>query len=328
MRKLFFVLGLFLIALWFLTRPTVAPDNFVYGVTFSLPYARDTLGLDWQKAYLAILDDLKARHLRVPAYWTEIEREKGKYNFEDMDYMVREAGKRGVNLVLAVGEKLPRWPECFFPDWAGKISIEDRHRHFLEYLTRVVERYRGDTHIHYWQLENEPFLPFGECKNYDGRFVDAEISRVKSLDARPIIISDSGELSVWTQAYSRADVFGTTMYRTIENKYLGNFTYPLRPGYFRMKARLIRYIFGAKPIIVVELQEEPWTHKRPPDVPVESQLQLMNSNVFKDNIDYEKATGFQEVYLWGVEWWYWLKDKHNKPEMWDEAKKLFKEGKL
>ena len=73
MRKFLFVFGLFLIAFWFLTQPLTAPANFVYGVTFSLPYARDTLGLDWQKAYLAVLDDLKVGHIRIPAYWTELE---------------------------------------------------------------------------------------------------------------------------------------------------------------------------------------------------------------------------------------------------------------
>ena len=31
----------------------------------------------------------------------------------------------------------------------------------------------------------------------------------------------------------------------------------------------------------------------------------------------------KEFYLWGAEWWYWMKEKQNKPEIWDEAKKLF-----
>jgi len=27
--------------------------------------------------------------------------------------------------------------------------------------------------------------------------------------------------------------------------------------------------------------------------------------------------------LWGGEWWYWMKEKQNQPEIWQEAKKLF-----
>ena len=116
------------------------------------------------------------------------------------------------------------------------------------------------------------------------------------------------------------------MYRTIWNKYIGSFTYPLPPGYFRMKTRLVQYLYGKKPIIVVELQAEPWADKMPEDMPLEMQERLMNVQKFNENILYEKETGFQEVYLWGVEWWYWLKEKHAKPELWEEAKKLFRES--
>jgi len=33
--------------------------------------------------------------------------------------------------------------------------------------------------------------------------------------------------------------------------------------------------------------------------------------------------GLSTFYLWGGEWTYWLKKTQNKPEIWDEAKKLF-----
>lgn len=48
----------------------------------------------------------------------------------------------------------------------------------------------------------------------------------------------------------------------------------------------------------------------------------MNISQFKENIDYAKAVGFPENYLWGAEWWYWLKVKHNDPRYWQEVKKL------
>lgn len=328
MKKFFFFIGLILIAVWFLSRPVPAPENIVYGVTFSLPYARTTLDLDWKIAYRAILDDLQVKHLRIPAYWTEHETEQGKYNFSDLDFMLGEAKKSGADVILAIGQKLPRWPECHIPRWARNLPRQDRHRYFLQYLETVILRYRKDTAIRYWQLENEPFLPFGECEGYDRRFLDVALSRLAALDDRPVIITDSGELSIWAPAYKRADIFGTTMYRTIWNKYVGTFTYPLRPGYFRMKARLMQYLFGKKPIIVVELQAEAWNQKMPQEVSLETQYALMNPKVFRENIEYERQTGFSEVYLWGVEWWYWLKEKYEKPEIWDEAKKLFQEQKL
>lgn len=327
MKRLFFFLGLVLIAIWYLSRPFSPPENFIYGVTFSVPYAKTTLGLgeDWRRAYIAILDDLRVKHLRIPAYWNEYEPEKAKYKFGDLDFMLREAEKRGTDVILAVGQKLPRWPECHIPAWASAESRQDRHRDFLAYLKVVVERYRNNRVIRYWQIENEAFLPFGECGEYDSRFLDVEISYLRALDSRSIVVTDSGELSIWIQAYSRADVFGTTIYRTVWNKYAGTFTYPLRPGYFRMKQRLMELIYGQKPIIVVELQAEPWAPRMVPDVPLEIQTQLMDERILEEHIAYERATGIKEVYLWGVEWWFWLKEKHDKPELWKKAKELFQE---
>ena len=51
----------------------------------------------------------------------------------------------------------------------------------------------------------------------------------------------------------------------------------------------------------------------------------MNLEQFKKNIEFAKKTGLKEFYLWGAEWWYWMKEKQNKPEIWNEAKKLFQD---
>ncbi|MBI2639897.1 MAG: beta-galactosidase [Candidatus Sungbacteria bacterium] len=317
------LIGLILIAIWFLSRPVPVPDSVLYGVTFSAPYARDTLNLDWKETYIAILDDLGVKHLRIPVYWDEYEPKESEFDFSDLDFMLQEAERRGVDVILAVGEKLPRWPECHIPSWVSEKSRQERHAYLLSFLGEILNRYRERQVLRYWQIENEPFLPFGECKDYDARFIDVEISRFRALDDRPIVVTDSGELSIWAPAYSRSDIFGTTLYRTVWNEFLGNFTYPLRPGYFRMKARLVEMIYGKKPIIIVELQAEPWMAEFPSEKNLNEQLSLMNPEKLKRNVEYARATGFHEVYFWGVEWWYWLKKEHEKPEMWDEAKRLF-----
>jgi hypothetical protein len=48
----------------------------------------------------------------------------------------------------------------------------------------------------------------------------------------------------------------------------------------------------------------------------------MDFKKFKENIDFAKKTGLDTIYLWGVEWWYWLKEKGNESIL-DEAKTLF-----
>ena len=50
------------------------------GVTFSKAYA-ESLGLDWQKTYLAIIDDLKVENIRLIAQWNEVEPEFNQFNF-------------------------------------------------------------------------------------------------------------------------------------------------------------------------------------------------------------------------------------------------------
>jgi hypothetical protein len=39
------------------------------------------------------------------------------------------------------------------------------------------------------------------------------------------------------------------------------------------------------------------------------------------NMDFAKKSGFSEVYLWGVEWWYYMKERHNDSTYWDEMRK-------
>ena len=43
----------------------------------------------------------------------------------------------------------------------------------------------------------------------------------------------------------------------------------------------------------------------------------------RHNIEFAEKTGFDKFYLWGAEWWYWLKEKQGRPEIWDEARAVF-----
>ena len=48
----------------------------------------------------------------------------------------------------------------------------------------------------------------------------------------------------------------------------------------------------------------------------------MDITKFNDILEYARATRFEEQYLWGVEWWYYMKE-NGHPEFWDRAKELF-----
>jgi hypothetical protein len=295
------------------------------GVTFSSRYASD-IGLDWRKTYLAALDELEIRKIRIPVYWDLAEKNEGQYDFSDIDWQLSEAQKRDVEVILVVGQKVPRWPECAIPEWA-KTSDQKRKESLLKFIEVAINRYKNNPEIRYWQVENEPFLLFGICPKPDGNLLDSEIALVRRIDAsRKIITTDSGELSLWIQAAKRADIFGTTMYRNIYKEGWGYYTYPIGPRFFRFKYGLINLWAGQENAIVVELQAEPWIKGWTVQAPIEEQYKSMNAEKLQENVAYARKVGFPQIYLWGVEWWYWLKTEKNHPEVWDTAKVLFNEN--
>jgi len=304
-------------------KPPIAKET-TWGVNFSQKHAK-LLKLEWKEAYLALLDDLKVKNIKVAAHWDLLEPEDGNFYFEDLDWQINEAEKRGAKILLAIGMKTPRWPECHMPEWAKNLGKEKQQEKILEMLQNIVLRYKDSPTIKYWQVENEPFFPFGDCQWVDKSFLREEVNLVKSLDIlkRPVIISDSGEGSLWISAARFGDIVGTTMYKKVWFRQLGIYIYyPTPPSFFWKKAQLIRKIFK-KDVMVVELQAEPWGPKLLYDSPLEEQKKTMDLEQFKTNIDFARRTGLKEFYLWGSEWWFWMKKSQNDSQIWDEAKNLF-----
>lgn len=324
LKKIFVIFIIILFLTFLLSRGHIYDKTELeYGITFSKKQAQD-LNLDWQEMYLAILDELLVKKLRLPAYWNEIEPKNNIYTWDDLDWQIKQAEQRKVEIILAVGGRLPRWPECHFPDWANQLSIQERENKILAYIERVISRYKNYNAIIAWQVENEPFLThFGDCPELNKKFLDKEISLVRQLDNRPIVITDSGELSVWIPSAKRADIFGTTMYRDTYSKHLKRYIhYPISPGFFRFKKNITHLFAQPKEWIVIELQAEPWGPAPYQYLSKEEKDRTMNLEKFREIIEFAHLAGFKEFYLWGVEWWYWERSE-GRPEMWNEAKLLF-----
>ena len=113
---LLFIAGLFLLSL------KSAPKKIIYGVSFNTPYAWE-LGLNPREVYTDVLDDLGVRHLRLAAHWSMVEAERDRFDFSELDYQISEAEKRGAEVILGVGRRLPRWPECHVPRWVHVQTI-------------------------------------------------------------------------------------------------------------------------------------------------------------------------------------------------------------
>ncbi|MBT4153477.1 MAG: hypothetical protein HOE53_02400 [Candidatus Magasanikbacteria bacterium] len=292
-----------------------------YGISFSQEYA-GSLGLDWRVAYTAMLEELSPKYVRIAAMWKQVEPEKFVYDFSEVDFMMDEAAKHGTKVTLVVGQKAPRWPECHVPQWLD-YGQEVSKEHLLSYVEAVVERYKTHEALELWQIENEAFIhfTFGECEGYLEDAIYEEIELVKSLDTEhKILVTDSGELGLWRKAAKAGDYFGTTLYRIVRTPGGTIINYDwLPPAVYRWKAFLTGV--DKETFFIAELQGEPWfTDGNPTNTDIEQQELTMNPERLQKHIDYANRIGAKRVYLWGVEWWQFMRTQHDDARYWDIAK--------
>ena len=313
-----------LLVIFFLAQKEI-PQTIEYGMSFNTMYATE-LGLDWRETYDAILDELKVKHLRLAAHWPMVESSQSDYNFAELDYQINRATEAGADVILGVGRRLPRWPECHIPEWAHKLSLEEAQAAQLAYMEQVINRYKNNPTIVYWQVENEPYLEvfaYDHCGELDVNFLDEEIALVKRLDpGKPVLVTDSGNLGLWYNAYKKGDAFGTSVYVHFWNPEFGQFRTVLPPFVYRVKENLLAIIYGRKPTMLIELSAEPWLIAPVTAVPIEMQFTRMDVKKFADILSYAEKTRYEKQYLWGAEWWYWL-NKQGHSEMWEMGKSVY-----
>ena len=173
-----------------------------------------------------------------------------------------------------------------------------------------------------WQVENEPLLnSFGVCPPADAGFLAKEVALVKSLDSRPVMVTGSGELSLWTRETKLGDDFGATLYRVVWDIKTGYFHYFFWTWFYNWRLAL-----NHKPTnqaIIAELQAEPWSPNGGLyNFPVAEANKSFDIEQFKANLQYAINLNWQSAYLWGVEWWYYEKQQGNSA-YWDLAKQMF-----
>lgn len=314
---------------FFLLKHPVPQKELNYGVTFSNIYA-EQLGLDWRDAYIKTLDDLKVKNIRLVAYWTDIEAEQDSFDYSKIRWQVEEAQKRDINVLLTVGRKVPRYPECFEPSWWKDIQDERiRDIELYEYVKRSIIELKGYDAIKMWQIENEPYWPFGDCKYpIKTETLKKEIALVRNLDSREILVQDSGEGGYWLATYRLGDKLGISMYRKIWYDFWGllfnefiYFQYPLAYWSYKLKADVIGIPY--EDIYVTELQGEPWGPGINSSLSNEEKDMSMSRQDFINTLSYAQKAGFKNLYFWGVEWWLWEKEHNNNPFFWDAAKAIF-----
>jgi hypothetical protein len=310
------------VAQWYIAKHK--GEQMSYGVTFVPDYAR-YYDLDPQRVLGAILNDLHVKQVRLVSYWDDIEPTPGNYDFSELDAEFAQAQKAGVKVSLAIGLRQPRWPECHMPNWANVESKPKWTAQLNAFITKVIERYRDNSTLDSYQLENEFFMKvFGICTNFDRDRLVNEFNMVKLLDTiHPVIISRSNNWVGIPTGQPRPDKFGISIYKRVWDKTITHryFEYPLPAWFYATLAGWGELLTG-KNMIIHELQAEPWV----PDgfelktAPLSEQNKSMNAERLKARFEYARATGMREIDLWGAEYWYWRKVHFGDPGLWNVAK--------
>lgn len=311
------------VAQWYINKHSKEP--LVLGTTFVSDYA-ESFGLDPKETLEAAFSDLGMRQVRLVSYWKKIEPTPGQYDFSGLDWQFDMAEKYGAKVSLAVGMRQPRWPECHEPKWLDIAGPENTWKPQLyAYMEAVVKRYKDRPSLISYQLENEFFMEvFGECKNFDRTRLVEEFNLIKEWDpTHPIIISRSNNWIGLPLGDPRPDQFAISVYKRVWDAAFTHryYEYPLPAGFYSMLAGWAEILTG-KSMVIHELQAESWTPNglNIKDISIEEQYKSMNPERMKKRIDYGVDTGMRDIYIWGMEWWYWLKTTKDRPELWNVVK--------
>lgn len=301
-----------------------------YGITWSPPYAR-YLGISSEDGLVAALEDLRVKHVRLSTEWSSLEPKQGQFDWTDLDRHLDLLAAHTVPVTLAIGFKTPRWPECSHPVWATHLSRVDREAALRTYLTALIRHVQTRKEIVAWQVENEPFFPFGSCQAREFKDIRSEYPLVRALDPyepfhREITVSDSGELGTWLPPAPEIDAVGVSVYRVTNNVLFGVHTYDWLPPWWYFRKMLVTRLLTGKAYYVSEFQMEPWVLTDMKISSIEEMFQTFSLDRMRVNHWELQRIGFPRVDLWGAEWWYWMKEQKNHPEFWEEAKTIFLKG--
>jgi hypothetical protein len=338
-----FFLGLLLLfsrdALWQWTVPNPTPANVQVGTTF-IKINAEHLGLDWRSAYREIINDIGIKQIRIPIFWDQLESKPGQFDWVDLDWQMQQAAAGNAKVVLVVGHRVPRYPECYAPGWSKSLDEVEFARSLFAMTTAVVTHFRNHPALDAWQVENEPLAKIlgtiwgdGSCREI-AHLVKSEVSLVKQLDPQhPTIVTYA--FTPWPASQLRqtidfkSDIVGITLFNKlffrspfftgyIEMFKLGPLS-PLRLAYQRSLVKQHHQDFW-----VAEMQAEPWGPKGPYefDKPEDTYI-TMNPTRLRETWDYALQGGASRVYLWGAEWWLQERDR-GRSAMLDAVKRLIR----
>lgn len=307
----------------------------VLGTTFSQLQCH-YMQLDLKSTFRAICE-LGFDRIRLCAYWDDIERVENEFNFSTLDWLLDECDRHNIKVVLAVGMKVPRWPEFHFPQWlqarhdvfGGGQPLDQNSAiaaHTLNFVQRVVDHARTAPAITHWQVENEPFtrLAIAAGRHISAEFVRQEVELVRSGIAahQKLVLTGSITLPVAQEATDTAalheniqlaDAVGVNVYTKVPIDNTFFYLEPLPPFWQTLRRWQTALTQNNTEAWVAEAQAEPWEANQlvamgKPTYP--SATPKRTTNLVAALAD----VGFSTILLWGCEYWYW--QKLNQRDQW------------
>lgn len=300
------------------------------GVSFSVKYSEE-LGLDWKHNYLALLDEVKVKHLRLMSYWDVLQPNPQNFDFADLDWQFDQAERHGATISLAIGQRQPRWPECHIPQWADALQPVEYKQALLGYIRTIVKRYKNSPALESYQLENEALnRNFGQCPLFERSQFQIEFDLVRSLDDEHDIITNASNQSGTPINGPVGDKIGFSIYKRAHFDAVGknwswSFWY-IPSTWHSFRAALAETLHPGTESFIHELQAEPWGPEATVNLSLEEQNKTMNAKKLRQIVDFAKSTGMEEIDLWGGEWWYWRLQKFHDKELWQTVKDIYAEN--
>jgi len=319
-------IGMYGIARWYQHSQQDKPLQL--GVTFISDYA-ESLGLDSKQTFTALLDDLHIHQVRLVSYWSDIESTKGSYDFTQLDWQFQKAEAAHAKIILTVGLRQPRWPECHAPSWAAGEAISVWQPQLMAFMRATVLRYKNSPSLESYQLENEYFLSgFGICSDFNRDRLVSEYNLVKALDPQhSVIVGRSNNALGFPIGQPQPDKFSISIYKRVwdagvTHRYL---EYPF-PAWFYGFLAGTQKIFLHKDMMIGELQAEAWppNGRTIPETSLTEQNKSLDAQRLRDRFAYGEATGMRDIMLWGGEYWYYRLTVLHDSSLWNVARQIFK----
>jgi hypothetical protein len=313
------------------------------GISFRPPQV-EAFGLDMLTTLRTLLE-YPFQVIRLGAYWNRIEPEPGRFHPEELDLQVDAAEQAGKQIILCVGPlKTFSYPEFFVPAHhlgqplpEGAVVQPNAHRSLIaaaiEFVTRIVERYRDRSSVVAWQVEHEAVDPLGMEHSWRlaAEFVAKEVDAVRDADpTRPIVMTgflptslpvrlqqrwrtrDQGDsLSV---AQGLADIVGIDFYPRHALASIGGMTLYMDGSKSPWNQRRQRQLFAwarthGRRLMITEGQAEPWeTVTTPPNPHGQAMYSCMPEQMIENYNQCMRWAGRADFSLdaylfWGAEYW-------------------------